>query len=258
MPNGEIEQILQGLAAMDLQGSAKAPKEPTPAPVPAAVPPTAAAPAAAVPPTRAELAPPANAAPARPILGQKDLNAASQRPPGRSAAKKAREVIEISSDSSTEVPLPARNTKPARLMRLTRQCELAVDNKQLAALVGEFLAILNTGTSRTLTKEGFSFLDALYKQLADPSIFIVPMRTSQRRSTRAPAPAQEVTNEERRSRLSNLRASVPYALSNRQLARLVADFGTLTDKAGKKLSKDSFVFLEGVGSRLTALSGAET
>ncbi|KZV62211.1 kinase-like protein [Peniophora sp. CONT] len=262
VPNGDMEQILQGLAQMDLQGSAGRPKESTPAPIPP-IPVTAAVPAPAAPPAQAaEAAVPSQPTAGRPILGQKDLNAAppaaSQRPAGRSAAKKAREVIDISSDSSTEVPLPVgRNTKAARLMRLTRQCELAVDNRQLAGLVNEFLAILGTGTSRTLTKEGFSFLDALYKQLADPSIFIVPLRTSQRRSARAPAPArQEVTNEERRSRMSNLRASVAYALSNRQLARLVADFGTLTDKAGKKLTKDSFVFLEGVGSRLTALSGA--
>jgi hypothetical protein len=48
-----------------------------------------------------------------------------------------------------------------------------------------------------------------------------------------------------------LRASVAEAQDNKTLAGLVAEFGTLIDKAaGRKLTKDGMAFLECISERL--------
>lgn len=52
----------------------------------------------------------------------------------------------------------------------------AVDNDELARAVYEFMNVISTQRSKVLTKEGFGFLDALCKQLGDPSVFIAPLR----------------------------------------------------------------------------------
>ncbi|KAI0317508.1 kinase-like domain-containing protein [Amylostereum chailletii] len=213
--------------------------------------------------------------PDRPVLGDKK-NLQPTQPPQRADAgvpKKAGrtpgEVIVVSSESEEDSlrraagPI-ARQTKAVALRRLTQAVGAAADNARLGALVAEFAGVLERTGSRTLTREGFGFLDALHKQLADPSVFIVPLRTSQRRS--APRRAQEAAAaaeaaavpmgaQERRSKLWALKTGVAHAQNNRTLAGLVAEFGTLTDKvAGKKLTKDGVGFLQGVAERLKVVS----
>jgi casein kinase 1 len=198
----------------------------------------------------------------RPVLGDKK-NVQDQRVQnGRPLLKKpeADAIIIISDDEQQwgrggGVPGPAeqRVTKAARITKLTRAAGQAVDNRVLAQITTEFVKVLQGSNSRTLTREGFAFLDALHKQLADPSVFIVPLRTSKTRPQGQEAtdlPAEEAAHQ-RRSRLNILRASVAKAQDNKSLAKLIAEFGTLIDKvAGRKLTKDGLAFLESMADRL--------
>jgi casein kinase 1 len=154
-----------------------------------------------------------------------------------------------------------RYNKAARIAKLTQAAGQAADNRVLAQITADFVKVLQSSSSRTLTREGFAFLDALHKQLADPSVFIVPLRTSKTRTSRSQQelelelersghPAEEALRE-RRSRLNVLRTSLAKAEDNKTLAGLVAEFGTLIDKAtGRKLTKDGMTFLECMADRL--------
>lgn len=85
-------------------------------------------------------------------------------------------TIELSSDSSEEESAPRQPTIPkrTRLLKLTKQAAAGTDNQELSELVLEFIQVLQMNSSRTLTREAFEFLDTLHKQLADPSVFVVP------------------------------------------------------------------------------------
>lgn len=93
--------------------------------------------------------------------------------------KKASEntVIVISSGSEADnlVPMGAL-PKAARLQMLKTRASSAIDNPSLAGLVKEFVDVMKMNSSRTLTREAFGFLDVLFKQLDDPSIFTIPQR----------------------------------------------------------------------------------
>lgn len=120
----------------------------------------------------------------RPILGDKKniedaVRKARQdaRDSESSQNTTVKEVIEVSSDSENEsIPPPFLTPKAHRLVKLTKKASGATDNAALSGLVREFIEVLQCNSSRTLTKEAFHFLDALYKQLADPSVFITPLR----------------------------------------------------------------------------------
>jgi ribosomal protein S19E (S16A) len=198
----------------------------------------------------------------RQVLGDKK-NVQDERQYGRLLLKKLEggEMITIS-DRGVPGPAEQRVTKAARIAKLTQAAGQAADNRVLAQITTDFVKVLQSSNSRTLTREGFAFLDALHKQLADPSVFIVPLRSSKARSSRSQQqqqqpqteptspPAEEVA-QERRSRLSVLRASLAKAHDNKSLAKLIAEFGTLTDRvAGRKLTKDGMAFLENMADRL--------
>jgi len=146
-------------------------------------------------------------------------------------------------------------------MRLSKSVTEATDNHALSSLVSEFAEVLRNTGSRTLTREGFSFLDALHKQLADPSVFVVPLRTSRTRSGRSKTSAggesaadasQDQSNGRRQ--VNTLWARAQKAQSNKALADLVAEFGTLTDKsASRTLTKLGITFLDEVARRLTTV-----
>jgi casein kinase 1 len=149
-----------------------------------------------------------------------------------------------------------RYDKAARIIKLTQAAGQAADNRVLSHLTEDFVKVLRNSNSRTLTREGFAFLDALHKQLADPSVFIVPLRSSKTRSSRSQrdqesVAAAEEAPRERRSRLNQLRLSLEKAKDNKTVAGLVAEFGALIDRtAGRKLTKDGLAFLEIVAERL--------
>ncbi len=167
-------------------------------------------------------------------------------------------VVVVSDDdrSSGEHGPVDRYNKAARITKLAQAARQAADNRVLARLTEDFVKVLRNSNSRTLTREGFAFLDALHKQLADPSVFIVPLRSSKTRSSRSQreqelAAAAAEAPHERRSRLNGLCHSLVKAGDNKSVARLVAEFGALIDRtAGRKLTKDGMGFLDLVADKL--------
>ncbi|KAH9046176.1 hypothetical protein EDB84DRAFT_1575990 [Lactarius hengduanensis] len=181
-------------------------------------------------------------------LGYKDIDRFIWPPP---PVPLAAEVVVVSDgESSGEYGPVHRHNKAARITKLTQ----AADNRVLARLMEDFVKVLRNSNSRTLTREGFGFLDALHKQLADPSMFIVPPRSSKTRSSRSQrdqesAAAAEDAPYEDHSRLYGLCASLEKAQDNKTVAGLVVEFGALIDRtAGRKLTKEAF--LEIVADRL--------
>jgi len=163
-----------------------------------------------------------------------------------------KQVIVISSsdeDDSTK-PVP----KARRIYLLRTKVSAATDNATLSKLVLEFVETLEKTYSKSLTVEGFTFLDALYKQLADPSVFVQPIRTSKRSSgsTNDTGEADALAKgRARRGRLATLKADMGKAETNKALAGLVKAFGTEIDSSkGKTLPKTAFEFLHALGTRL--------
>ena len=169
-----------------------------------------------------------------------------------------KDVIVISSsededDSTKTVP------KARRIYLLRTKVSAATDNATLSKLVQEFVEVLEKTYSKSLTVEGFSFLDALYKQLADPSVFAQPMRTSKRSGSSATDSLESDTLARgvraRRGRLTTLKADVGKAETNKVLAGLVKGFGTEIDSTkGKTLPKAAFEFLHALGTRLKEIN----
>lgn len=201
----------------------------------------------------------------RPVLGdRKNINNAVHQ--AKTDAKKpATDVIVISDETDDgkpkkhpASPVIARIPKAAQLNKLTTAALSATDNRELSKIVNEFVVFLQSNRSRTLTKEGFAFLDALHKQLADPSVFIMPLRTSRTRSSNKeqqnpanPAPPRHVKLDV----LATLKREVAGASGNQALAKMVADFGAVTNKSsGRTVTKDGFAFLEGLAAKLKKAS----
>ncbi|KAJ8080622.1 hypothetical protein AAF712_003007 [Marasmius tenuissimus] len=168
-------------------------------------------------------------------------------------------------DGDGDIPPPFMTMKAYKLSKLATQVSKATDNRVLATKVTEFIKVMKSNTSRTLTKDGFGFLDALYKQLTDPDVFVIapPMRTS--RSKGASADESHNTNGTRTSDrersnaklgvVARLRSEVGDAKSNKRLADMVRDFGSVTNRStGRTITKDGFAFLEGLAKQLEALA----
>jgi casein kinase 1 len=189
------------------------------------------------------------------VLGDRTqiANAVQQ---AREAAKQPssddKDVIVISSgdedDSTKNVP------KARRIYLLRTKVSAATDNATLSKLVLEFVEVLEKTYSKSLTVEGFAFLDTLYKQLADPSVFVQPIRTSKRSGSSANDTQDAdalAKGRARRGRLATLKADVGKAEANKTLAGLVKAFGTEIDSSkGKTLPKTAFEFLHALGTRL--------
>ncbi|KAF7365284.1 Dual specificity kinase 1 [Mycena venus] len=166
------------------------------------------------------------------------------------------EVIDITSDSEDDdtIPPPHLTPKAYKLTKLTKRASEAADNLTLSVLVVEFVDLLKSYTSRTLTKEGFAFIDTLYKQLADPSVFVLPLRTSRQRSSDKSLQQEKEPAHVKLGVVARLRREVLAAQSNKTLAKMVEDFGQVTNKSnGRTITKDGFAFLEGVAERLKVL-----
>lgn len=176
--------------------------------------------------------------------------------------EKKTEVIDLSGDASggsTEpgppkkmiLRTPVRVKKATRLEKLRLSVLDATNNVMLSSVIAEFSIFLKETGSKTLTREGFAFLDALYKQLADPSVFAQPMRT---RSSVEEASGGSQPAHVKLGVVARLRREVATAQSNRMLAKLVADFGVVTNKSSTRtITKDGFAFLDGLAARLKML-----
>jgi len=177
--------------------------------------------------------------------------------------KKEREVIVVSSGDESNTPPDkvksgTRWSKAAALMKLASRVPKALHNSELADLVHEFLAILQSSRSKTVTREAFSFLEALQKQLRDPSIFIVnsrpskPSRPSRTRSAKAREEQQKArTVVNKMWALSRDIANDKEFLDNTRLANMIMDFEALVRKSsGRSVNKDGLAFLTSLEDRL--------
>ena len=109
-----------------------------------------------------------------------DIKNVGARHDDRKAPQKEKEVINVSSESETSgnkaKPPVFTETKANRIMKLVQRAAKATDNEALSKLVADFVEALQCNRSRVLTREASLFLDALCKQLEDPSVFIVAAR----------------------------------------------------------------------------------
>jgi ribosomal protein S19E (S16A) len=162
-------------------------------------------------------------------------------------------IIQISSESEGASPR-FLTPKAHKLNKLTKALSDATDNSIMARIVTDFVAVLQLNSSRTLTKEGFAFLDALYKQLADPSVFVMPLRTSRARNSDEEQSSVQEPRQVKLGVVARLRKEVEAATGNGVLAKMVADFGAVTNKSsGRTVTKDGFAFLEGLARKLKEL-----
>ncbi|CDO77160.1 hypothetical protein BN946_scf184657.g35 [Trametes cinnabarina] len=138
------------------------------------------------------------------------------------------------------------------------------DNAALGKLVRQFSQVMEEQKSRMLTKEGFAVLDALHKQLADPSVCAAPIRTAKPRGSGAsevPESAgqgggtgERETRWGKMNKLFRLGQDVRQARTNEQLAQLVVEFGAVINRSnGRTVTKDGFGFLAGLAGRLESL-----
>ena len=205
----------------------------------------------------------------RPNLANRDSPApAKDDEKGKGKGKgKSPDVIDLTSsdeeNGNTHAPAGVRLTKAAHLAQLARQTAAATDNRALARLVREFVQVMQENRSKMLTKEGFAVLDALHKQLGDPSVFVAPLRTARTRAS-GPGVGSQSQNENgsaaetrqgKMNKLWRLGVDVRGAGSNAQLAKLVAEFGAVINRSsGRTVTKDGFGFLNGLAARLEAMS----
>lgn len=165
-------------------------------------------------------------------------------------------VIDISNDE--EEDSSKRLPKARQLARLTDKVSQATENIVLSKLVIEFVEVLEATYSRSLTIEGFSFLDALYKRLADPSVYVQPLRTSKRTGKENSNKENPVDTEDpatkRRAKLGKLlvlKGEVTRAQSNKAVAKCIKEFGAEIDKSkGKYLNKNAIEVLHALGDKL--------
>ncbi|EMD39802.1 hypothetical protein CERSUDRAFT_112067 [Gelatoporia subvermispora B] len=200
----------------------------------------------------------------RPVLGERKEVANGVRPPkdkgpGKNHSADAQkdkgfgtpdDAIVISSD---EENVPAiRGSKALLLTRLTKAIPQATDNATLARIVCDYVRVLQSNSSRTLTKDGAAVLDALQKQLADPDVFVAPVRTRSRTSAEG---AEDLPRQAKLDKLLGLRCTVGKAKDNAALAKMVAEFGSVIHRSnGRTITKDGFAFLEGLATRLRTIS----
>ncbi|KAG8214710.1 kinase-like domain-containing protein [Butyriboletus roseoflavus] len=151
---------------------------------------------------------------------------------------------------------PVRIKKSGRLRQLRVAVSKTTDNTALSKIVAEFAMVLKeTGTSKTLTIDGFCFLDALYKQLGDPAVVVQPMRTSRARSSNLDQTVEVNASWEKLCVITRLNLHVAKAPDNKALAQMVADFGAVMNRCSSHtITKDGFGFLEGLAARLQVLN----
>lgn len=188
---------------------------------------------------------------ARPVLGDRTNVEEAEKKAKETLAKSAdRRKIESSGGDSARAG--AAKSKQALLTDLCTKASQATDNKSLARLVHNFVKVLQMNSSRTLTKDASRFLDTLYKQLDDPSVFIQPNRVARTRS--GDEAAERGSAQAKLGIVMGLRNQLQSAQSNKAVAKLVEDFAKVTNKSvGRTITKDGFLFLEGVAQRLQAL-----
>ncbi|KAG9315662.1 kinase-like domain-containing protein [Chiua virens] len=149
---------------------------------------------------------------------------------------------------------PVRIKKSERLYKLRMELVKSTDNAAISKIVTEFSTVLKEiGTSKTLTIEGFCFLDALHKQLNGPTAGLgQPMRTSRTRSSHLDPATESQPANVKLNMVARLKRDVAGATDSKALARMVADFGAVTNRSSSRtITKDGFTFLEGLALIMT-------
>lgn len=194
---------------------------------------------------------------ARPLIGERTND---KRSTGKTSVDKQASKLKHTqslattteaSSNATEDSVPRRynKSKAFTLNDLSRRVSQATDNESLAGIVKEYVNALQMNSSRVLTKEAFLFLDKLRKQLDDPSVFVQPKRATERSSNEDRDPARTKLGV-----IARLRYAVKVAPNNQTLGNLISDFTQVTNRsAARTITKDGFLFLEGVADRLRAL-----
>ncbi|KIY64964.1 kinase-like protein [Cylindrobasidium torrendii FP15055 ss-10] len=178
------------------------------------------------------------------VANQNMDNAAKQIREGPSSE----EQIIISSGSEDAYDVSPKVAKSQKLDKLTKRTRLATDNKELSSVVSDFVTTLQL-YSKTLTREGFAFLEALHKQLADPSVFLqaTSLRSSEISAEVIPAKLDV---------LARLSLRVLSAKNNAILGEMVREFVDVMQRgpsSARAIPKNGFAFLEGLAQRLNVL-----
>lgn len=182
----------------------------------------------------------------RQILGdRKNVDDAIRQARAQNDSDKAK-TLEIS--STHRPPPPHTTTKAQKLRTLANRTYNATDNATLSHIVLDFIDALQTNSSRNLTKEGFAVLDALYKQLADPSVFEVvpvqPLRTTSKTRSFGLVTADPTNTTSKLDVVARLKREVGSAVGNMALAAMIRDFGSVTDgSAGRTVTKVHSIFV---------------
>lgn len=209
----------------------------------------------------------------RPVLGERTNVLEAEKKTKASLVKSAERVGKNGSKRDAEGSTPAgraAKSKAVLLADLSSRAAKATDNEALSSLVQEYVKVLQMNSSRTLTKEASRFLDTLYKQLDDPSVFVQPTRYAlyvfmiasckvltgdcgRLAKTRSMNEGTEPAHA-KLAVVTRLRMEVRTASNNKAIGNLVAEFTKITNKSiGRTITKDGFMFLEGVSKRLSAL-----
>lgn len=116
----------------------------------------------------------------RPVLvnNMNILNAATLRPQENKKSDSGAKEVDYVGNGSPEPALPPRFAlqKARQLELLAKKTATATSNEDLSNHVADFIRIMQSNSGRTLTRPAFQFLDMLYKQLDDPSVFVQPAK----------------------------------------------------------------------------------
>lgn len=106
------------------------------------------------------------------VLGQQQASQKSESEVKKDT--KASGIVEIS-DTEPVAGLPQFALQKGRQLELlARKVVKSSCNEDLSKDVSEFVRVMQSNSGRTLTRPAFQFLDMLYKQLDDPSVFVQP------------------------------------------------------------------------------------
>jgi len=182
----------------------------------------------------------------RKVLGdRKNIAGAAKKVHAKRETVKKEETI-AGTESGEIEPIRKVIPKAVRLQRLSEKVSTATDNLELSGIINEFVAVLQSNSSRSLTKEGFVFLDALYKQLASPV-------GTRRRRVKLDKEELDV-QDTKLGVVARLKREVSVATESQMLAKMVAEFGGVTNMgSGRGVTKDGFGFLIGLAERLKEL-----
>lgn len=166
------------------------------------------------------------------------------------------EVIIISSgdENDSSKRQVGRTQKAAAMKRLTSSVSKAVDNVELGRLVGEFIQVLRSNSSKFMTKEGFAFLDSLESQLVDPDVFVVDSKQQKAPATRSADPLQGMRKQASHAetiKFLRQRMTSNQSLGNSQVGALLGAFTKALRKgAARTVTTDGFAFLVGLEASL--------